>query len=469
VVYGFLERSNVGLPMSMTIELTSLTLNKIPLTKENVKNARRDVGIYVFWDENQKPLYVGKSTNLHNRLESYLRNDLETKTRTMIALARYFSTIAVTSEIESLLLEAKLVKENQPKYNIQLKDDKTPLYIKITKDEFPKVVTARKADILEGDTAIYFGPFPSSSTVKMILRLLRRIFPYANHAPTNRPCLYSQLGLCKPCPSSIVHIEDPRVFNQMKREYRKNISYIKLVLSGRMKRVRKTLEKRMNDYAKIEAFEEAKKVRELLEKFDYITQPVNPAHYFLKNPNLVSDIRNTETREIVHLIKPHMLIDHPIRRIECFDIAHLSGTHPTASMVTFIDGESDKTLYRHFKIKQKKGNDDYASLAEVAKRRKYHLEDWGRPDLIIVDGGKGQLGVFMNVLGDTKIPIVGLAKRFETLVIPSTNSFGENTTVEVRIPEGPALNLAQRIRNEAHRFARRLHHMQIHRELLKKE
>jgi excinuclease ABC subunit C len=465
---GFLEKSKVALPMSDTIELTSLSLTKIPLTRENVKNARRDVGIYVFWDEDKKPLYVGKSTNLHNRLESYLRSDLETKTRAMISLARFFSTISVTSEIESLLLEAKLVKENQPKYNIELKDDKTPLYIKITKDEFPRVITARKADILENDTAIYFGPFPSSSTVKMIMRLLRRIFPYANHTPTNRPCLYSQLGLCNPCPSTITHIEDQELFNHMKRIYRKNISYIKLVLSGRMKNVRKTLEKRMNEYSKREEFEEAKKIRELLEKFDYITQPVNPAHYFMKNPNLVSDIRTTEIQTIVHLIKPHMPMENPVRRIECFDIAHLSGTHPTASMVTFVDGESDKTLYRHFKIKQKKGNDDYASLTEVAKRRKFHLEDWGRPDLIIVDGGKGQLGVFMKILGDTKIPIVGLAKRFETFVIPSMNSFGENSTVEVRIPEGPALNLAQRIRNEAHRFARRLHHMQIHRELLQK-
>lgn len=449
------------------VELTSLSLTKIPLTKENVKKARRDVGIYVFWDSEQMPLYVGKSTNLHNRLESYLRNDLGTKTRAMIGLARFFSTISVTSEIESLLLEAKLVKENQPKYNIELKDDKTPLYIKITNEEFPRVVTARKADILEKDTATYFGPFPSSSTVKMILRLLRRIFPYANHIPTKRPCLYSQLGLCRPCPSTIIHTSDPELSKEAKHQYRKNISYIKLVLSGRMKRVRKTLEKRMTDYAKKEEFEEAKKIRELLEKFDYITQPINPAHYFLRNPNLVSDLRREEIRTTIHLLKPHMHIEEDIRRIECFDIAHLSGTHPTASMVTFCDGEADKTLYRHFKIKQKKGNDDYASLTEVAKRRKYHLEDWGRPDLIIVDGGKGQLGVFMKVFNDTKIPIIGLAKRFETFVIPSINSFGEDSTVEVRIPEGPVLHLAQRIRNEAHRFARRLHHMQIHRELTK--
>jgi len=449
------------------MKLTSIILTKIPLTKENVKNARRDVGVYVFWDEEQKPLYVGKSTNLHNRLESYLRNDLEVKTKTMISLARFFSTIPVTSEIESLLLEAKLVKENQPKYNIELKDDKTPLYIKITKEEFPRVVTARKADIEEADTHVYFGPFPSSTSVKMILRLLRRIFPYAQHSPGKRACLYAQLGLCKPCPSTIVQIEDVALFNQMKREYRRNISYIKLVLSGKMKRVRKTLTKKMEDYSKNEAYEEAKHVRILLEKFDYITQPVNPAHHFMKNPNLVSDIRQKEINTLVQLIKPHMEITDDIRRIECFDIAHLSGTHPTASMITFIDGESDKTLYRHFKIKQKKGNDDYASLTEVAKRRKYHFEDWGRPDLIIVDGGKGQLGVFMNILGDTKIPIIGLAKRFETFVIPSKNAFGEDSIVEIRIPEGPALNLAQRIRNEAHRFARRLHHMQIHRELLK--
>lgn len=449
------------------MKLTSLDLVKIPLSKETVSAVKKHIGVYVFWDEHKNPLYVGKSTNVHNRLESYLRNDLETKTKAMISLARYFSTIAVTSEIESLLLEAKLVKENQPKYNIELKDDKTPLYIKITNDAFPMVVTARKADVSEKNTDIYFGPFPSSSTVKMILRLLRRIFPYANHLPMKRACLYAQLGLCNPCPSSIVQIKDTEAFQKLKREYRRNVSYIKLVLSGRMKKVRKKLEKKMNDFAKLEEFEEAKHVRELLEKFDYITQPINPAHYFMRNPNLVIDIRQKEVEMLIQLIKPHLELPEIVRRIECYDIAHLAGTHPTASMVTFIDGEADKTLYRHFKIQQKKGNDDYASLTEVAKRRKYHLEDWGRPDLIIVDGGKGQLGVFKKILDDTGIPIVGLAKRFETLIIPTKNVFNEEIFTEVRIPEGSALNLSQRIRNEAHRFARRLHHMQVSKGLLK--
>lgn len=442
------------------MKLDSLHLVKVPFTKEQVAKSRKDVGVYVFWDKEGMPLYVGKSTNLRNRLDSYLGKDLEMKTRAMVSLASFFSTIAVTSELESLLLEAQLVKTNQPKYNIELKDDKSPLYIKITNDEFPRVITARKADIELSDTETYFGPFHSSSTVKMILKLLRRTFPYANHKPMKRPCLYSQLKLCNPCPSTINEIKDVQKRKELQNQYRKNISYIKLVLSGKLKRVRTSLEKKMENLAKQEEFEEAKQIRELLVKFDYITQPVNPAHYFMKNPNLIEDIRKKEVQTLVRLIKPYLAIKENIRRIECYDIAHLGGSYPTASMVTFIDGEPDKSFYRHFKISQKKGNDDYASLKEVAKRRSYHFEDWGRPDLIIVDGGKGQLAVFLTVLETTDIPIIGLAKRYETFVIPTERN-KKLEFKEIRIPEGPALNLAQRIRNEAHRFARRLHHKMV--------
>jgi excinuclease ABC subunit C len=126
-------------------------------------------------------------------------------------------------------------------------------------------------------------------------------------------------------------------------------------------------------------------------------------------------------------------------------------------MVTFIDGESDKTYYRHFRIIQKNRQDDYRSMREVAERRKKHFDDWGKPDLIIVDGGKGQLSVFLDVFREAKIPIIGLAKRFETLVIPA-GYLGVNSFYEHRLLHSPALNLVQKIRNEAHRFAQGYHH-----------
>ncbi len=439
------------------MQLTDLKLSKIPLSKENVKNAKEDVGVYIFWDENKEPLYVGKSINLRKRLESYLRNDLHVKTAQMVSLARYFSTISVTSELESLLLEAYLVKKNQPKYNIELKDDKSPLYIRITKDEYPAVITARKGDRDNFPKDTYYGPFPSSANVRMILRMLRRIFPYADHKVMKRPCIYSQIKLCDPCPSYVAHIEDEQLREELKGKYRKNISYIKKILSGKMPSIKKEFEKEMQEYAKLEDFEMAKEIRSSLERLNYITQPVNPAAYYETNPNLTEDLRDRELRELMRIVKLHIPRAESVSRIECFDIAHLAGTHPTASMVTTIDGVASKAFYRHFKIYQKKSNSDVDSLTEVARRRLKHLEDWGRPDLIIVDGGKPQLGVFLDAFAGTEIPICGLAKRFETLVF-KVEINGITKFVEYRLPEGGALHLVQRLRDEAHRFARRFHH-----------
>ena len=153
-----------------------------------------------------------------------------------------------------------------------------------------------------------------------------------------------------------------------------------------------------------------------------------------------------------------------IRRIECYDVAHLQGSEPTASMVTFVDGEPEKNLYRQFKIRQKKGNDDVASLKEVAQRRLKHLSDWGVPDLIIVDGGKGQVGVFHEIFQEHNIPVVGLAKRFESVVIPREDEF-----IVRKVPKGNALNLVKRLRDEAHRFARRYHHKLLTKMLIPKD
>lgn len=183
-----------------------------------------------------------------------------------------------------------------------------------------------------------------------------------------------------------------------------------------------------------------------------------PVEYFIENPNLYEDIRKTELTDLKKILNKFFTREvKELHRIECYDVAHLAGINPAASMVTFIKGEAEKKFYRHFRVRQAKGNSDVDSLREVIKRRINHLKDWGKPDLIIVDGGKPQVGVFINELSYTKISVVGLAKRFETLVIP-VRELGATTPKEYRLPKGPALNLVQRIRDEAHRFARRYHH-----------
>ena len=445
---------------------------KIKITKKIYNDLSQDPGVYIFWDKKQKPLYIGKSSNIKKRVQSYFSLTLSPKTSQMMSEANFISTIRVMSELEALLLEAKLVRKFQTKFNSQLKDDKHPLYIRITRELYPQVLTARKIDSREGNIS-FFGPFPSSAKVKNVLRLLRRIFPFAQHKVGNRGCLFSQIGLCVPCPSVIDKENDPKLKNLLRKKYRKNIFYIRQILSGKLLSVRTSLERQMILHSQKENFEAASKVRDQVQMLNYITQPIISVNEFLLNPNLVDDVRDEERLSLQRILSDFNVqnTSNNIRRIECFDVAHITGVRPTASMVTLVDGEPDKSLYRHFRIHlpagkagQKMGQDDISSLQEIARRRKLHFADWGIPDLILVDGGKAQVGTFWNELKDHKIPILGLAKRFETLVIPHFEE-GKLKFYEKRL-NGPALNLLQRIRNEAHRFARRYHHKLLQKDLL---
>jgi len=434
-----------------------------PLKKSSIKKVPNAPGVYLFWNKEKNPLYIGKATSLKHRLASYFGLKLAPKTAQMVSEASFLSLIRTTSELEALLLEAKLVKHYLPKYNSQLKDDKHPLYIRISKEKYPRVLTARKLEAT-GNLA-FFGPFPSSANVKNVLKMLRRIFPYAEHSLGKRACLYSQIGLCNPCPNEILNLKNKHLKARESRRYRKNINMIREVLSGRIKSVRLKLQREMQEYAAKEQFEEAKEVCGQIEKLNYITQPImNPA-YFLRNPNLVDDIRNEETKALRSLLAEYLKVPRKLSRIECYDVSHLAGTASAASMVTFIEGEPEKAFYRHFRIRQKKAGDDIASLKEVIRRRTNHLSDWGKPDLIIVDGGAAQTSVFLRELESQNIPVVGLAKRYETLVIPKR--VGSSYYLkQYRLPDGLTLNFLQRIRNEAHRFARRYHHKLTRRRLL---
>ncbi len=438
----------------------ALGQKKSPLNKKQIYKSPETPGIYMFWNIAEKPIYVGKSNILKKRLSSYLNMHLLAKTAQMIKEAKFFSVVRTNSELEALLLEAKLVKYLKPKYNIQLKDDKLPLYIRITNEDYPQIITARRIDE-EKKSLAFYGPFPSSSNVKSVLKMLRRIIPYAQHKVSSRACFYSQIGLCNPCPSIIEKEKDALKKYELKKLYKKNITLINKILSGKIRRVRDELYKNMEKLAHKEKYEEADILKNQIAKLDYITQPITPISEFIKNPNLFEDIKREEEKSLISLLEPFLKVSK-LERIECFDVAHLAGTKPTASMVTFINGEPDKKLYRHFKIYQNKGNDDIASLKEVAQRRSKHFDDWGKSDLILVDGGKAQVGIFWAELKGYQIPIIGLAKRYETLVIPKPFR-SKLAFKEIQVPR-PALNLLQRIRNEAHRFARRLHHKLIEKE-----
>jgi len=424
-------------------------MKKEELSKKILLKVPRVPGVYIFWDKQGQEIYIGKATNLKSRLSSYFSGKLFYKTKLMMSEAHRLTFIKTSSEFEALLLEANLVRGAMPKYNVQLKDDKSPIYIVITKDKFPRVLTARKTQLSALGARQVFGPFPESGSVKKVLKYLRKIFPYSEHRLGKRPCIYSQIGLCNPCPNGLT-------LGSERLRYLKNITGIVAILSGKISKVSNDLKKRMDGLSKKEKYEEAAELFTKVKALDYLTQSRLDASGYIENPNFAGDIRKKELSELRLILSKHMPGIGPIKRIECFDVAHLAGTYPTASMVSFVNGSAEKSLYRHFRITERKKSDDIDNIKSVLERRKRRA-DWGKSDLIIIDGGKGQVAAAKEIFGANS-PVVGLTKKYETFIFFENASFSE-----IRLPRGGARNLVQRIRDEAHRFARSYHHLLVER------
>lgn len=403
-------------------------------------------GIYLFLDKKDKILYVGKAKNLKKRVSFYfLKNiDLGTKTSILISKIAKIKTIIVNSEIEAFLLESLYIKKHKPKYNVKLTDDKAYPMVRITiKDKYPKVLLARRRDDNPpAGGSIYFGPFPNGTkTLRIVLKTIRKIFPYQsvpNHA--RKICLYYHLGLC-PCPPVFDSVE-------YQKEYKKNIRHIINFLEGNTKKIIRDLKKERNVLSKNEEFEKANLLQNKIQAIELITGPFYKTTLDLNiNPNLADDLRKKEIQDLINILNRNNVWVKNLKRIECFDISNTSGTNPTGSMVTFTNGEKDGTWYRKFKIRTFNAPNDFDMIEEVLKRRLNHKE-WPYPDLIIVDGGKGQVSTALKVLKQTNknIPLVGLAKREETIVTSDLK--------EISLPKNSeALKLIMRIRDEAHRFA----------------
>ena len=412
-------------------------------------------GIYIYWQKST-PIYIGKSVNLKSRLLSYLALHLGPKTNQMVNEADSVSFIVVTTELESLLLEAKLIRTYKPKYNVALKDDKNPLYIGITRDYLPRIIPSRKEE-----TKTYkhfYGPFPNSYNVITILKIIRRIFPYADHKIGKRVCFYNHLGLCIPCPNEIKKIEDIDKRKEQEIIYRQNIKNIKKLLDGKFTVLQNDLIRKMKIESDNQNYEMALLTRNQLKILDYITQPRIAPIEFIKNPNLEEDVRSSELNKLKLILNNGIYGNIKIlKRIECFDVAHLAGSAATASMVVFVDGGMEKKEYRHFRIRQIKTQSDYDSLKEIAQRRLKNLPEyggkWTRPDLIVVDGGLGQIKKFYEIFNNINIPIIGIAKNPDRIIFPDGKKV-------------PATKLIQWLRDEAHRFSRRYHHKLISKSLL---
>lgn len=431
--------------------------------KTKVKSLPSVPGVYKFKNEHGEIIYIGKAKSLKHRVKSYfvLNLDKDSKTYQLVQHIHDLEYIEVFSELEALILEASLIKKHLPKYNILLKDDKSYIYIvidkgNVTKDgktvSVPRVLLARERDLETGTT--FYGPFTSAEAAKSLYKTLRRVLPFRDCAVpkfekyrrAGRPCLYGFIGLCPaPCVNADLTL------------YKNNIAKIKKILNGQTNALISDLTRQMTAFSKSEDFESAGSTRDLLKKFTYAKETFRVPQSYIDNPYLVQDIMEQSLSALVDAIP---ILKSVPRIIECYDISNLSGKEAVGSLVCAVDGRITKSKYKKFKIKLKSTPDDFSMLAEVLTRRLIKgikgTPNWELPDLLLIDGGKGQVSTILEVLEKLaiNIPVVGLAKKEELLIYHDGSTF-----VEVLLDRrNEGLKLAQRLRDEAHRFARVYHH-----------
>ena len=537
--------------------------------EEKLKSLPTKPGIYQFLDKKGQILYVGKANNLRNRVKSYFQKSRSFDPRLMIMVKKVsdLEFIITDSDVEALILEANLIREHKPRYNINLKDDKSFPYIRITAEDFPQIFPTRR---MIRDGSNYFGPYTNVKDMRNALATLKRIFAIRSckfnltqdvvEKKKVPLCLDYYINKCKgPCQGL-----------QKKEDYQHMIDHVKEFLRGKTSRLQKELEDEMLKFSGEQNYEDAARVRDkidILEKYrnsqkivmsdskdrDIFAMAsedddacavifkiregkvINRVHYYLssvlhkKSEEILEQFINqyyTRTEEIPHeillmeqieypeliekwlssrtdrplrivnpkagekkkLIRmcqknahylleelklqkmkarnyiPHVInslqrdlrLSNPPRRIECFDISNIQGTDPVASMVCFVDGRPRKSEYRKFAIKSKSSPDDFAMMREVVHRRYSRLlaEKKDFPDLIVIDGGKGQLSSALTILHKLEIadqPIIGLAKRLEEIFFPG------NSDAQMLPRTSSSLKLLQQIRDEAHRFAITFH------------
>ena len=393
-------------------------------------------GVYFHKDASGQIIYIGKAANLKNRVRQYFQKSraFDPKTDVLVADIADVEWTEVETEADALFLEAELVRRYQPRFNILLRDDKSAQYVRIDPaSDYPTVRLVRRP---LDDGARYFGPYLNSPAIKKALRYLRRAFPYAISHPSgaHRVNLHYHLGLDPGLEEGRTSLKD----------YRANLRKLIQYLKGERVALTRQIEREMKQAAKSRDFETAAKLRNQLFALRELSRQV-----LFSDGELQDASRDEALVQLASLLE----LPKPPRRIEGFDISHMQGSDTVASMVVFSSGVPDKTAYRKFKMRLP-GNDDFAHMAETLSRRfsEENRKKWGLPDLILIDGGKGQLSAALKVrdaCGLSNLPMIGLAKRFEEIVLPASAGY-EMVSLP---PESPLVKLLQRIRDESHRFA----------------
>lgn len=405
-------------------------------------------GVYLFKDRFHKVIYVGKARDLHRRVSQYFhpsrRQTADLKTRALIQSIWALETHVVKSEPESILLEGKLIKEYRPRYNISFRDDKRFLLVKVNlADPYPRFQLTRAK---KEDGCRYFGPFAHSGALRATLNLMKRQFGLRSCRallPDERDHKHCLDHIIKNCSA-------PCIGRITREEYLARVKQACALLEGKSSEMLKDLEAEMHKAAEQLDFERAATLRNMLEDIKDTTRPQRK--FVRELPSTVIPEKDLEIlRDVLQLpVVPAV--------IECFDISNISTTHKVASMVAFRNGRPDRGNYRRYRVKTVEGQDDFASMAEVVGRRYRRLVAEGRamPDLIVVDGGKGQLNAALKelqALGLLDQAVIGLAKQREEIFRP----FCPDPIVLP--PESGAIRLLQRIRDEAHRFANGYHQL----------
>ncbi|OGJ21725.1 MAG: hypothetical protein A2804_00180 [Candidatus Pacebacteria bacterium RIFCSPHIGHO2_01_FULL_46_10] len=390
---------------------------------------------------------MGKAKNLKKRVSSYARPQVAGKTKLLVEEAVTLKHSILHSELEALLVEAELVRSYQPTYNILLKDDKTPLYIVITKETFPRVLTARKKSLLyTQQKGTIFGPFPSAYKVRQVLHIARRIFPWCNERiKTGKPCFYFHLGLCSGACAGKIKTE----------EYQQTIVHLKEFLRGKTSKLLSSMKVELKRASATQDFEKAALYRDQMRMIEEVTKNPHilgpnldlPQLSSLESENMLAELRRVLS-QYISLPKTYVL-----ERIEGYDISNTQGLRPVASMVVFTHGRADTQEYKSFNIRLGETPNDYGMLQEALTRRQLHPE-WGMPNVVLIDGGKGQLRAALSVW-KWQTPVVSLAKDPDRLLI--YNQETERYTEHPLRERDPASILLQRVRDEAHRFAKSRH------------
>ncbi|MGE3317076.1 MAG: UvrB/UvrC motif-containing protein [Planctomycetaceae bacterium] len=419
--------------------------------REKVRALPASPGVYLMKDALGRVIYVGKAVSLRNRVGSYFNKAAagDRRIADLIHEICDIDHIPTDSEVDALLLEARLIKDVQPRFNQELKDDKTFPYLMITvREDFPRVEFTRKP---RRGTKLY-GPFTSAKKLRGAINVLQKIFRFRtctldigeNEERWRwfRPCLLHSINQCTaPCNLRI-----------SREDYRRDIRRLQMFLDGKKTRLFRELRKEMGEAAKELKFEKAARLRNQIQA--------------LENLNLRGNLSDHAQPEVFYIdpkkgmagLKKQFGLTELPRRIEGVDIAHLQGGETVASLVQFLDGLPFKHGYKRYRIRTVEGVDDFASIREVVSRRFRRLQKEGEsfPDLFLVDGGKGQLGAAMeamNAIGVTPPVTISLAKREEEVYVP-----GESEPRRLS-RHSYGLRLLQYVRDEAHRFAQQYHHV----------